>query len=255
MQVPKSFKVLLIGDSCTDVYVYGDVKRFNPEAPTPLLDFKRMEFRAGMCLNVEANLKAFGLDVTTLTNAEKITKTRYCDEKFNQQLLRVDEEDTIQPLDVSALNLDDYDAIVISDYNKGFVLEEHINQISQMAFCPVFVDTKKVKIVDLGKDTFFKINQSEYKKFYGYVENLIITLGDKGASYNGVIYPTDKVETRDIVGAGDTFLAALTYGYLIHGEIQEAIRLANRASGIAVSHSGTYVLTPQDVQSIINSQY
>ena len=34
-------RVLLIGDSCTDVYVYGDVKRLNPEAPVPILEPKR----------------------------------------------------------------------------------------------------------------------------------------------------------------------------------------------------------------------
>ena len=36
-------RVLLIGDSCTDVYVYGDVKRLNPEAPVPILKPKREE--------------------------------------------------------------------------------------------------------------------------------------------------------------------------------------------------------------------
>ena len=34
-------KVLLIGDSCIDKYVYGDSKRLSPEAPVPVLDYIR----------------------------------------------------------------------------------------------------------------------------------------------------------------------------------------------------------------------
>ena len=34
-------KVLLIGDSCEDRYFYGDVKRLNPEAPVPILEYRR----------------------------------------------------------------------------------------------------------------------------------------------------------------------------------------------------------------------
>ena len=91
-------RVLLIGDSCTDVYVYGDVKRLNPEAPVPILKPKREESSKGMAWNVFDNLKAFGLSVFMLTNEEKIIKTRYIHEKSNQQILRVDNEPEIKPL-------------------------------------------------------------------------------------------------------------------------------------------------------------
>ena len=77
-------RVLLIGDSCTDVYVYGDVKRLNPEAPVPILEPKRQDTTRGMAWNVYNNLTAFGLSVFMLTNEEEITKTRYIDEKSNQ---------------------------------------------------------------------------------------------------------------------------------------------------------------------------
>ena len=76
-------RVLLIGDSCTDVYVYGDVKRLNPEAPVPVLEPKRQEIKQGMVWNVYNNMKSFGLDVYILTHMESITKTRYIDEKSN----------------------------------------------------------------------------------------------------------------------------------------------------------------------------
>ena len=91
-------RVLLIGDSCTDVYVYGDVKRLNPEAPVPILEPKREDTNRGMAWNVYNNLLAFNLDVYMLTNDEKILKTRYIDEKSNQQILRVDEEPKVTPL-------------------------------------------------------------------------------------------------------------------------------------------------------------
>ena len=75
-------------------------------------------------------------------------------------------------------------------------------------------------------------------------------MGDKGAKYRDKIYPTEKVTVFDVVGAGDTFLAALSYFYLVMGSIEKAIPFANKASSIAVQHTGTYVLNEQDVALI-----
>ena len=82
-------------------------------------------------------------------------------------------------------------------------------------------------------------------------ENLIVTKGGKGAEYQGKLYPAEKVNVFDVVGAGDTFLAALTYGYLKYGRIDKAIPLANKAAAVAVSHTGTYVLTEEDINEIL----
>ena len=68
--------VLLIGDSCEDRYFYGDVKRLNPEAPVPILEYKRGVTSEGMVKNVYNNLKAFGVSINMITNEEKIIKTR-----------------------------------------------------------------------------------------------------------------------------------------------------------------------------------
>jgi bifunctional ADP-heptose synthase (sugar kinase/adenylyltransferase) len=95
-------------------------KRLNPEAPVPILNYKRVETKQGMAWNVYNNLKSFGLDVYMMTNEEKIIKTRYIDEKTNQQILRVDEEVHCKPMDCEIPN-EKYDAIVISDYDKGFI--------------------------------------------------------------------------------------------------------------------------------------
>ena len=247
IQPQKSFKVLLIGDSCIDKYVYGEVKRLNPEAPVPILDYKRTETRQGMVWNVYNNLKAFGLDVYMLTNEEKIVKTRYIDEKTNQQILRVDEEVLCEPMSYD-IPKEDYDAVVISDYNKGFITSTKIFDIAYSVKCPVFIDTKKTILPEYN--CYIKINDIEYSKLNRKYDNLIVTHGAKGAEYDGVLYPGEKVNVYDVIGAGDTFLAALTFGYLKYGIIQKAIPLANRAAAIAVSHSGTYVLTEEDVSKL-----
>ena len=92
MQLQKQLKILLIGDSCTDEYVYGTCERLNPEAPVPILRFNRKETTRGMAWNVRENLMSFGIEVFILTNKESIIKTRYIDEKSNQHILRVDDE-------------------------------------------------------------------------------------------------------------------------------------------------------------------
>ena len=174
-------RVLLIGDSCTDVYVYGDVKRLNPEAPVPILEPKRENTTKGMAWNVFNNLKAFGLSVFMLTNEEKIIKTRYIDEKSNQQILRVDNEPEIKPLpyeppfitDRSAYHKpphvvppkDWYDIMVISDYNKGYLTYDVCKAIVDLCRtkCPIFVDSKK-KNISCFEGCFIKVNQQEYKQ-------------------------------------------------------------------------------------------
>ena len=114
MQQQKQLKVLLVGDSCTDVYVYGTCERLNPEAPVPILRFNRKKTTKGMAWNVRENLMSFGMEVYIATNEESITKTRYIDEKYNQQMLRVDDEPFVKPMDYQ-LPDGEYDALVISD--------------------------------------------------------------------------------------------------------------------------------------------
>ena len=138
-------KVLLIGDSCEDRYFYGDVKRLNPEAPVPILEYKRGVTSKGMVWNVRENLRSFGVEVYTSTHPEEIIKTRYIDEKSNQQIMRYDEEPKIKPLsfDYPKEWHSEYDALVISDYDKGFLTTERIFELSSRFVGPVFIDSKK----------------------------------------------------------------------------------------------------------------
>ena len=239
-------KVLLIGDSCEDRYFYGDAKRLSPEAPVPILQYKRGVTSKGMVWNVRENLMSFGIEVFILTNKESIIKTRYIDEKSNQHILRVDDEGVCDPMDYE-LPEDEYDALVISDYDKGFLTEKKIQELVDWFDGPVFIDSKKTKLPK--KDCYLKINEIESKLLKGY-KNLIVTKGAGGADYNKVNYPGEKTKIVDVVGAGDTFLSALVYFYLLYGRIEEAIPYANRAAAIAVQNFGTYVLTENDVKDL-----
>jgi bifunctional ADP-heptose synthase (sugar kinase/adenylyltransferase) len=248
----KQYNILLIGDSCIDEYVYGICSRLNPEAPVPVLDYARTEFKAGMAANVYENLKSFNVHIEFVTNAEKIIKTRYIDAKYNHQILRVDKHESLSPLP-DTISLKGYDAIVVSDYNKGFITRERLFTIAETADCPVFIDTKK-KVIPDRPNCFVKINEVEYANLDNPPVNVITTLGDRGARYRDKIYPTEKVTVFDVVGAGDTFLAALAYFYLVFNSIEKAIPYANKASSIAVQHTGTYVLSQKDVAAIMTDQ-
>ena len=259
MQQQKQFKILLIGDSCIDEYVYGICERLNPEAPVPILKFNRKETTKGMAWNVRANLMSFGLSVYILTNKEEIIKTRYIDEKSNQQILRVDDESICELIPYNQpfhkrsttdpLSDDWYDALVISDYDKGFLTIEKIFELVEWFEGPVFIDSKKTKLPK--KSCYVKINEDEYKKLDNPSKNFIVTKGGKGVEYKGKLYPAEKVNVFDVVGAGDTFLSALVYFYLLYGKIEDAIPYANKAAAVAVQNFGTYVLTQGDIDEIL----
>tara|TARA_B100000700_G_scaffold59490_1_gene64847 strand:+ start:1053 stop:1787 length:735 start_codon:yes stop_codon:yes gene_type:complete len=243
-------KVLLVGDSCEDEYIYGNCTRISPEAPVPILNFNRVETKSGMAGNVCLNLQAFDLDITFLTNPEKIVKTRFIDEKSNQQILRVDNEDSVRPLMIPIMT-DSFDAVVISDYNKGYLTTEKIFEIVEGARCPVFIDSKKSYLPNKS-NCFVKINDLECSSLSDdcFIDNLIVTKGSEGCFFNNKIYPAEKVKVYDVVGAGDTFLAALVYGYISTDNIDQALMMGNRGAAIAVQHPGTYVLQEEDVQRI-----
>ena len=248
MPQQKQLKVLLIGDSCTDEYVYGSCERLNPEAPVPILKFNRKETKKGMAWNVRENIESFGIEVYMITNQETITKTRYIDEKYNQQILRVDNEPDLKPMNYD-LPDGHFDALVISDYDKGFLSNEKVFELVEWFDGPVFIDSKKTKLPK--ESCFVKINDLEFSKLDNPADNLIITRGSKGAEYRGKLYPGEKVDIFDAVGAGDTFLSAMVYFYLKYGKIEEAIPYANKAAAIAVSNFGTYILTKEDVNEIL----
>ena len=71
-------------------------------------------------------------------------------------------------------------------------------------------------------------------------EKVIVTRGRDGCLYNGFLYPCgEPKETRDLSGAGDTFLAALTVAYVRDKKnIHDAIGFANKCASMVVSKRG-----------------
>ena len=255
VQQLKSSKILVIGDACLDVYHFGNCTRLSPEAPVPIFQLLRKEERRGMAANVVDNLKGLNNKVDVVVNEQKIYKNRYIDEKTKQHLLRIDEGDA-EPVKhiteemINNMQFSEYDALVISDYNKGFLSQREINILLEKATCPIFVDSKKSDLSML-KNCFVKINKSEYKKLkkkpnFG---NLIVTLGKDGAWWEteDKYFKTEQTEIFDVCGAGDTFLAAFVTAYLSCENIEKSIIFANKCAAISVKHLGTYVLKRSDL--------
>lgn len=245
-QQHKRFRILLLGDSCIDEYQIGTVDRLSPEAPVPVVKIVDTYSVAGMAANVAANLAKFNVHVDFITNSEKVIKTRFMDSRSGQHLLRVDNETTLTSWQGSTpMSLHEYDAIVISDYNKGFLTYGRIADIINNVTCPVFIDTKKTDLAKFSApNVYLKINDLEYRLAKSLPNNLIITLGSKGAIFkttdSNVEFPTIAVDVVDVCGCGDTFLAAVSYWYLVTNDISEAIKFANKAASITVQHQGNY---------------
>lgn len=243
-QQPKKFNILLIGDYCTDIYQFGTIDRLSPEAPVPIFVPSHKEERKGMAGNVHSNLIKLECDVTILCGTSS-KKTRLVDSRSRQQLLRMDEDvDSIPIVNVDSTG---YDAIVISDYGKGVVSYELIEKLIQTKI-PLFIDTKKTDLERM-QGAWVKINELEYSKIKSECTGLIITRGSKGAEikHHNYFSPTKKVEVVDVTGAGDTFLSALTYQYLVTNDIKKAVDFANVASSITVQHFGVYAPSLKEI--------
>lgn len=250
----KKYKILLIGDSCIDEYYYGTCDRLNPEAPVPVLKITRSTVSQGMAANVKLNLESFGCDVDFMTGGKKSIKRRYIDDRSKQHIVRVDEDYNSTPFNPyqESLAYVQYDAIVISDYNKGFITYNNIRAIREQYSGPIFIDSKKTDLIQF-EGCYVKINENEYKQTTSHCSELIVTLGEQGARYKNHVYPTQKVEVVDVCGAGDTFLAALSYYYLKNAHsIEKAISYANKCSAIAVQHRGVYSLNQSDINMVNN---
>lgn len=243
-------KLLVIGESCKDVFIYGEALRLAPEAPAPVFVPHREVSNPGMAANVVENLKALGATVEFITNTNKITKTRYLDDKTNHLLLRVDVGDSltnkVQTLTSDFLNK--FDAIVISDYCKGFVSESDIFSICNYHKY-VFIDTKKTIGNAFKMAKYIKINSREYESsessirtIDGLEEKIIVTLGKEGCKLGRKMYPVEEVQVKDQVGAGDTFLSGLVVKYMETKNIDLAISFANECATKVVSKRGVVTI-------------
>lgn len=247
-------KVIIIGDSCIDRYRYGKCNRISPEAPIPILNFEYSEDKMGMACNVENNMVSLGIETLLFTNVIKSIKERFIEKTNMQQLLRVDYEYNTEIFDINILNkinFESYDAIIISDYDKGFVTYDVAKQIIKHIDNKktIFVDSKK-KDLSCYENCVIKINKLENSLVTKWPNNCdkIITLGNNGALYQDVIYESKKVEVFDVCGAGDSFISGLVYGYLItNGNLKQSIKIANSVAEISVQHYGNYAVKKEEI--------
>jgi len=239
-------KILVIGDSCTDVFVYGQIDRLCPEAPVPIFEPIHQKENGGMASNVKNNLIALGVDVHIISNNNGMKKVRYVDNNSNQMIMRLDENDVCGRVEnLKDMSFSEYDAIIISDYNKGFLQVEDIQYICDK-YDNVFIDTKKQIDDWIMNANFIKINSIEYKNNAKYInengkwlkDKLIITRGKYGCLFKENTYPTQDVPVKDISGAGDTFLAGLVVSYLKTNDILEAINFAQDCTTMVVQKQG-----------------
>ena len=240
-------KVQIIGESCTDIFVYCDAIRLAPDLPIPVLQENHIDTNPGMASNVLRNLQSRSIQSELVTNKnwQSITKTRYVHDTSNHTFFRVDTPFTVKPINKEEISLES-DILVISDYNKGFLSENDIS-----FFCKshplVFLDTKKILGTWAEDATFIKINSYEFKNSQNSLtkklkEKIIVTRGANGCDYLGVNYPVERFEIRDTSGAGDSFLAALVAEYLGGSSVIESIKLANIAASKVVRTRGVGII-------------
>ena len=241
-------KILVIGDSCTDVFIYGRCERLNPEAPIPVFEPTKTVTNQGMAGNVVANLNKLGVQkVELITNYEQISKTRYVEYKSNQMLLRVDSNDSVtNSFDIKKVDFDSYDAVIVSDYDKGFLTNGDIKKIGKKSKLS-FIDTKKtIDLENFKEYTFVKMNEVEWErcerygaKYDEWKENLIVTMSERGCMFNGRRFEVDNtVEVRDLSGAGDTWMASFAFKFTETSDVDESIKFANDNSTLVVQKRG-----------------
>jgi D-beta-D-heptose 7-phosphate kinase/D-beta-D-heptose 1-phosphate adenosyltransferase len=240
----RPFQILLIGDSCIDEYQYGTVDRISPEAPVPIFKYLRSEEKQGMVYNVRNNLENLGCHVTLLTR-DPSRKIRLIDSRSGHHITRIDRDVFTVPVDVIKFSSSDYDAIVISDYDKGTITYELVEELIKTFTCPIYIDTKKKDLARF-EGAVVKINSLENSLAISFPTELIVTQGKAGALYKGTIFPAPVIEVTDVCGAGDTFLASLVYFHLATCNMNLAIPLANKASAVTVQKIGTYAPTMKE---------
>ena len=174
--------VLCIGDLMLDEFVYGEVTRISPEAPTPVIAVKRTEVMIGGAGNVARNLVSLGtrcifvgvvgdddaggelkkelakiprIDAHLVTDAGRRTtrKVRFVSEHHSAHLLRADWEPA-SPVDSKSEDaliahvikaMPKAGAVVLSDYAKGALTPRVIRAVidaANKAGRPVVVDPK-----------------------------------------------------------------------------------------------------------------
>ena len=217
----------------------------------------------------------------TIAGRPTSLKTRY--RASGQQILRVDDEMTMA-IDTSAQQtlcemarpiLAGVDMLVLSDYAKGCLPEPAIRQLIDTAKAAKKLIVADPKLADLSVYRDVDIltpNIHELSKAAGTsltdigqigaaastlatthnIGTIMTTLSARGilaSSAQGTQFH-DPARTRDVFdvsGAGDTVVAVISATMASGAPLETAVALANHAAGVAVSKSGTAIVTPGEI--------
>jgi rfaE bifunctional protein kinase chain/domain len=298
-----SVRLLVVGDVMLDRYWFGDVARISPEAPVPVVRIERREARLGGAANVARNAAALGAhcgllgvvgndeagdQVEEILRESSIHSYLKRDEAIStiiklrvigrqQQMVRIDfeeapSENTLRDkLTQFKALLPDYDVIVLSDYNKGSLVNvAEMIRMARAAGKTVMVDPKGEDFTPYRGATMLTPNKSELKRIVGSwkteeqltekaqglreelgLEALLLTRSEEGMS----LYTAEEVlhvhadarEVFDVSGAGDTVIATMAAMLGAGAPLAEALATANRAGGIVVGKLGTATVTRDEL--------
>src|SRR5437763_8700029 len=193
-------RLLVVGDVMLDRYWFGDVSRISPEAPVPVVRIERREERLGGAANVARNAAALGAhcgllgvvgadeagdQVERILRESSIHSFLKRDEAIStiiklrvigrqQQMVRIDFEEA--PSETTLRDkltrykalLPDYDVIVLSDYNKGSLVNvAEMIRAARAAGKTVMVDPKGDDFTPYAGATILTPNKSELKRIVG----------------------------------------------------------------------------------------
>lgn len=304
-------KFLVIGDVMLDTYWSGKPKRLSPEAPVPVVPLDYVDHRPGGAANVALNMAKFckhvslfaptgddssaellqkeletnGVNCLFARSASRrtINKIRVVAEQ--NQIVRVDIEDNFSQYNVFAdwqsyFNLIEYDAVVISDYAKGFIGDmKSFIRICQENSIDVIVDPKGNSFEKYRGCNIITPNLNEFSLVLGSVQSeqelinkarhfvkqfpetsLCLTRGADGISFFGADEfefhaPTDAKEVYDVTGAGDTLVSLLALCVTAGMSTESSVRVANLAAGLVVGKKGTASVSKDELLEILQSSY
>lgn len=207
----------------------------------------------------------------------------------NQQLIRIDQERNMKLdaheekylLKKASEVLEDVQIVVLSDYNKGVCSSSFCKKI--MLMCRkkgknVIVDPKSSNwekyegawlitpnfkefqeaVGDFCENTesSIKENGQMLMERYG-IPQLLVTRSQYGMVFvkqEGVFSAFQSIEQEvyDVSGAGDTVVATIAAGLAVGMPVENAVELSNYGAGLAVSKSGTYMVTLEELMLYAN---
>jgi len=302
--------VLIVGDIMLDRYWSGATQRISPEAPVPVVRINNDEDRPGGAANVALNIATLGgqstligitgkdqasdvlttklqamniqCDFVQQENVPTITKLRVMSR--NQQLIRLDFEESLHHLDKTTLeqqveqHIAQHHLLLLSDYDKGTLSTiEALIVIAKRHQVPVVIDPKGHDFSRYSGATLLTPNMSEFETVVGTCHSeaelvekgqallteldlaaLLITRSEHGMTLlrknqQELHLPTQAKEVFDVTGAGDTVIATLALAIAANASFSQASALANIAAGVVVGKIGTSTVSEAELLAQIYS--